>query len=125
MAKRFPFLAPIFMTVIVLNLKPKRKDTVSTVKLFQWTFVYIFNRSYFVEDNFAIDEVTLFDGDWNEKKYAVAGDILDGYLYDLFMNMLDERGINANFADKLSEYCSSYEHSQYINLLEELQRFVK
>ena len=67
----------------------------------------------------------MFDGDWNEKKYAVAGDILDGYLYDRFMNMLDERGINANFADKLSEYCSSYEHSQYINLLEELQKFVK
>ncbi len=30
------------------------------------------------DDIFAIDEVTLFDGEWNEKKYAVAGDILDG-----------------------------------------------
>jgi hypothetical protein len=24
----------------------------------------------------------------SDKNYAVAGDILDGYLYDLFMNML-------------------------------------
>lgn len=77
------------------------------------------------EDIFAIDEVTLFSGEWDEKKYAVAGDILDGHLYDLFMNMLDERGINAEFADKMSQYCSSYEHSQYIQLLEGLQKFVK
>ena len=75
---------------------------------------------------FAIDEVTMFEGDnWTEKRYAVAGDILDGYLYDLFMNMLDERGINREFADKLSDYCSGYEHSLYISLLEDLQKFVK
>ena len=35
-------------------------------------------------DVFTIDEVTMFEGEnWTEKKYAVAGDILDGYLYDL------------------------------------------
>jgi hypothetical protein len=26
----------------------------------------------------------------SDKNYAVAGDILDGYLYDLFMNMLGQ-----------------------------------
>lgn len=67
----------------------------------------------------------MFEGEWKEKRYAVAGDILDGYLYDLFMNMLDERGINADFANKISDYCSSYEHSQYIGLLENLQKFVR
>jgi len=78
------------------------------------------------DDVFAIDEVTMFEGEnWNEKTYAVAGDILDGHLYDLFMNMLDERGINKDFVEKMSEYCSGYEHSQYINLLEDLQKFVK
>lgn len=78
------------------------------------------------DDIFAIDEVTMFEGeDWNEKKYAVAGDILDGYLYDLFMNMLEERGIDAKFVEDLSDYCSAYEHSQYINLLENLEKFVK
>ena len=68
----------------------------------------------------------MFEGEnWNEKKYAVAGDILDGYLYDLFMNMLDERGINKEFVDKMSNFCSAYEHSLYINMLEDLQKFTK
>ena len=32
----------------------------------------------------------MFEGEnWTEKKYAVAGDILDGHLYDLFMTMLE------------------------------------
>ena len=43
------------------------------------------------DDLFAIEEVTMFDGDKiSDKNYAVAGDILDGYLYDLFMSMLGE-----------------------------------
>ena len=38
---------------------------------------------------FAIDEVTMYEGDkHSDSCYAVAGDILDGYLYDLFMSML-------------------------------------
>merc|ERR1712150_125800 len=78
------------------------------------------------DDVFAIDEVTMFEGEnWNKKTYAVAGDILDGYLYDLFMNMLDERGINKEFVEKMSDFCSSYEHERYISLLEDLQKFVK
>ena len=79
-----------------------------------------------VEDVFVIDEVTMFKGeDWNEKHYAVAGDILDGYLYDLFMDMLNERGVTKEFANQLSDYCSSYEQGLYVNLLQDLQKFVK
>jgi len=75
-------------------------------------------------DVFAIDEVTMFKGeDWSDKKYAVAGDILDGHLYDLFMNMLNDRGIDRKFADRLSDYCSAYEHGMYIEMLEELKKF--
>jgi len=78
------------------------------------------------DDIFAIDEVTMFDGeDWNDKKYAVAGDIIDGYLYDLFMNMLEDRGVDGAFAEKLSEFCSAHEHRQYINLLEGIEKFTK
>merc|ERR1711894_328978 len=78
------------------------------------------------DDMFVIDEVTMFEGEnWSDKTYAVAGDILDGYLYDLFMNMLDERGINKEFVEKMSDLCSSYEHERYISLLEDLQKFVK
>ncbi len=50
---------------------------------------------------------------------------LTRYLYDLFMNMLDERGVNKAFVETLSDYCSSYEHTQYIKMLESLQDFVK
>jgi hypothetical protein len=30
------------------------------------------------DDIFGIDEVTIFKGEWNDKSYAVAGDVLDG-----------------------------------------------
>ena len=79
----------------------------------------------FTEDIFIIEEVTMYEGEWAEKNYAVAGDILDGQLYDLYMNMLEERGITQEFADNLSEYCSAYEHSLYIKMLEDVQKFVK
>jgi len=79
-----------------------------------------------MDDVFAIDEVTMFDGDnHSDSCYAVAGDILDGYLYDLFMTMLEERGVDQAFAEALSEWCSAHEHSQYINLLSELEKFSK
>jgi len=74
-------------------------------------------------DIFVIDEVTLYEGEWKEETYAVAGDILDGYLYDLFMNMLEERGITNEFAEKMSEFCTEYEHDLYVDLLRRLQSF--
>lgn len=78
------------------------------------------------DDLFAIEEVTMYDGDnISDKNYAVAGDILDGYLYDLFMTMLEERGVDNNFADSLSAWCSAHEHHQYINLLQEIEKFAK
>jgi len=79
-----------------------------------------------LDDLFSIDEVTMFEGDnHGDSCYAVAGDILDGYLYDLLMTMLEERGVDNVFAERLSEWCSSYEHSQYINLLEEVEKWTK
>jgi len=79
-----------------------------------------------LDDLFAIDEVTMFEGDkHSDSCYAVAGDILDGYMYDLLMTMLEERGVDNNFAERLSEWCSSYENSRYINLLEEVEKWTK
>merc|ERR1712123_449436 len=79
-----------------------------------------------LDDLFAIDEVTMFEGDKHgDSCYAVAGDILDGYLYDLLMTMLEERGVDNVFVERLSEWCSSQEHSQYINLLEEMDKWTK
>jgi complement component 1 Q subcomponent-binding protein len=74
-------------------------------------------------DVFGIDEITIFEGEWSEKVYAVAGDVLDGYLYDLLMNYLEEKGISNEFAEKLSDLSTSYEQHQYINLLESLSKF--
>jgi complement component 1 Q subcomponent-binding protein, mitochondrial len=71
-------------------------------------------------DVFGIDELTIFEGESSEKTYAVAGDVLDGYLYDLLMNYLEESN---EFAEKLSEFSTAYEHSSYIGLLESLSKF--
>jgi len=77
-------------------------------------------------DIFAIDEVTMFEGEnHSDACYAVAGDILDGYLYDVFMNMLAERGVDHQFAEHLQDWCSAYEHSQYLGLLEGLDSWSK
>ncbi|XP_026761686.1 complement component 1 Q subcomponent-binding protein, mitochondrial [Galleria mellonella] len=74
-------------------------------------------------DIFGIDEVTIYKGDWNDKVYAVAGDVLDGYLYDLLMNLLEEKGISNDFVQKLSDFSTAYEHAAYINLLETISKF--
>lgn len=74
-------------------------------------------------DVFGIDEITIFEGEWNDKVYAVAGDVLDGYLYDLLMNLLEEKGISNEFVQKLSDFSTCYEHSSYIGLLEGISKF--
>jgi len=78
------------------------------------------------DDVFCIDEVTMFEGDnHSDSCYAVAGDILDGYLYDLFMNLLAERGVDSAFAEELSAWCSAHEHAQYIGLLQQVEKWAK
>lgn len=74
-------------------------------------------------DVFGIDEITIYEGEWTDKDYAVAGDVLDGYLYDLLMNYLEEKGISNEFAEKLSDFSTNFEHHQYVNLLEKLSKF--
>ncbi|KAK0162627.1 hypothetical protein PV327_006391 [Microctonus hyperodae] len=79
------------------------------------------NETY--NDCFCIDEVTIYEGELNDKVYAVAGDVLDGYLYDLLMNYLEEKGISNEFVEKIAELSTSYEHSAYISLLEGISKF--
>lgn len=74
-------------------------------------------------DIFSIDEITLYEGEWHDKIYAVVGDVLDGYLYDLLMNFLEEKGVSNEFVEKLSEFSTAYEHAAYISLLEGLSKF--
>lgn len=74
-------------------------------------------------DLFAIDEVTLYEGAWKDSNYAVSGEVLDGYLYDLLMNLLDDKGITNDFVEKLVEFSTIYEHNSYISLLEGMKKF--
>lgn len=76
-------------------------------------------------DVFSIDELMVFEGETNEKTYAVAGEILDGYMYDLLMNLLEERGVSNEFVDKMSDLATKREHDLYVTLLESLQSFVQ
>lgn len=75
-------------------------------------------------DIFSVAEFAIYEGDWKDAVYTVSGDIMDGYLYDLLMNMLEERGISNEFADQLVEFCTSYEHGLYVELLEKLRAYV-
>lgn len=77
------------------------------------------------EDVFGINEVTMYEGEWSEEVYCVSGDILDGMMYDLMMNMLEERGITNDLAEQISTLCSNYEHSLYVSLLQNVQDFIK
>lgn len=74
-------------------------------------------------DIFGIDEITLYEGQFSDKVYAVSGEVIDGYLYDLLMNYLEEKGISNEFSEKMMELSTSYEHTAYISLLEGLSKF--
>lgn len=75
------------------------------------------------DDIFGIEELTIFKGAHSEKVYACAGDMLDGYFYDLLMNLLSEKGVTDEFAHKVSELATQYEQSLFVNLLQDTKKF--
>lgn len=46
-------------------------------------------------------------------------------MYDLLMNLLEERGVSNEFVDKMSDLATKREHDLYVTLLESLQSFVQ
>jgi len=77
------------------------------------------------DDTFSIVEFAMYEGsEMKDQVYSVSGDIMDGCLYDLLMNLLEERGVTNEFADQLVEFTTHHEHALYINLLEKLKKFV-
>ncbi|GIY74905.1 complement component 1 Q subcomponent-binding protein, mitochondrial [Caerostris extrusa] len=74
-------------------------------------------------DVFQIAEISVYDGEFKDSTYTVSGDIMDGYLYDLLLNYLEEKGITNEFADEMVELFTAYEHKLYINLLEKLNKY--
>lgn len=77
-----------------------------------------------IQDVFNINAVSIYKDEFKDDIYAVSGDIMDGNLYDLLMNMLADRGIDENFAKSISDYATAYEHNLYVNLLEGIKSFV-
>lgn len=75
------------------------------------------------DDVFGIEEISIYKGEFQESSYACSGDVLDGYLYDLLMNLLEEKGVSSDFVIRLSDLSTEYEHSHYVNLLEALKKF--
>ena len=45
-------------------------------------------------------------------------------LYDMLLKLLEERGIDGDFVDQLTNFSTSYEHSKYVDVLEQLHDFV-
>ncbi|GFS55698.1 complement component 1 Q subcomponent-binding protein, mitochondrial [Nephila pilipes] len=76
-------------------------------------------------DVFQISAVSLYEGELEDSTYEMSGDIMDGYLYDLLMNYLEERGITNDFADKLIVFFTSYEHKLYVKLLQGMKSFIE
>lgn len=45
-------------------------------------------------------------------------------MYDMLLNMLEERGIDGDFVDQLVAFATAYEHGNYVNFLEKLKDFI-
>lgn len=78
------------------------------------------------EDAFEIEEFYIHDGSGDDSptQYVASADIIDGDLYNLFMNMLDDRGISSDFAKELVELSTAHEHKLYIKTLEDIKKFL-
>ena len=70
-----------------------------------------------------INEISLYEGEFQKSNYAISADVIDGNLYDMIMNILEERGIDQKFAQDFIAYSTAYEHKQYVGLLAQLKKF--
>ncbi|GFO46518.1 retroviral-like aspartic protease 1 [Plakobranchus ocellatus] len=76
-----------------------------------------------IDDQFEIQEVAIHDGEWKDTTFSVSAATMDAELFDLLMDMLDERGINDEFIGHLVDYCTAYENKQYVGFLNSLKSF--
>lgn len=89
--------------------------------VFEYRFYFFIIHA--LDDVYGIDELTIYKGAFSEKVYACSGDMLDGYFYDLLMNLLSEKGVTDEFVNKVSELATQYEQSLFVNLLQETKKF--
>ena len=46
-------------------------------------------------------------------------------LYDMLMNMMEERGVDGTFIEEMVALCTAYDHKLYIDFLESLKAFAE
>lgn len=78
-----------------------------------------------IDDQFEIQEVAIHSGEWKDTTFSVSAATMDAELFDLLMDMLDERGINDEFIGHLVDYCTAYENKQYVSFLNSLKSFAE
>jgi len=76
------------------------------------------------EDLFSIEQFFVHDGSTNTRQFVCLPRLVDPELYDRFMSMLAERGIDNDFVESLQELATAHEHRCYIRSLKDIVEFV-
>lgn len=78
-----------------------------------------------IQNFFFLENGATIESQFDDSVYMGDGQLIDGHLYDLLMDYLDERGVGVEFGENLIEYATFYEHSQYVGLLEKFNKFIE
>jgi len=78
------------------------------------------------EDAFKILQIYSHDGTKHEceSQYVASASEMDDNLYNLLMNLLDDRGINSEFAHEVMDLSTAHENKLYIQTLEDINKFL-
>lgn len=76
------------------------------------------------EDEFRIEQFFVHDGPTNPTQYVALGRQTNPELYDRFMGLIEERGIDGKFAKHLQELATAHEHRCYIRTLKGMTEFL-
>lgn len=77
-----------------------------------------------VADAFEITSVTMDEGKLKEGTFTMFSETMDGQIYDKLMDLLDNRGIGDEMIAAMREFCRTYDHHLYVNLLSKMKEFV-
>lgn len=75
-----------------------------------------------VADQFSIVDVRMDDAE--DKFFSLSSSVMDADMYELLMDMLDERGLDDDFMNNLIDFSTTYEHDLYIKFLKDMKDFV-
>lgn len=78
------------------------------------------------QDAFKIVQIYSHDGTKHdcESQYVASAAEMDDNLYSLLMNLLDDRGINFEFAHEVMDLSTAHENKLYIQTLEDINKFL-